>query len=174
MQIDTNAIRRAIDLREAARFYGFDVNRAGFCCCPFHDEKTASCHIWPDHFYCFGCGAGGDAIAFVKRLFDLSFPAAVAKLNNDFQLGLPIDRPQTAREALAAQRAERERKRQQERREEAQRTYFNALDEYTRLDKLIIDAGDNLTDEAAEAMKRLPAASYRLTAAEMEVRQLDG
>ena len=35
--------------------------------CPFHNEKTGSFTVWPNNgsFYCFGCGAGGDAITFL-------------------------------------------------------------------------------------------------------------
>ena len=39
-------------------------------CCPFHNEKTPSFVVYPESqsFYCFGCGAGGDIITFVKRI----------------------------------------------------------------------------------------------------------
>lgn len=34
--------------------------------CPFHKEKTPSFYIYPDNFYyCFGCGAHGNAIDFL-------------------------------------------------------------------------------------------------------------
>lgn len=38
--------------------------------CPFHNEKTPSFTVYNDtqSFYCFGCGAGGDAIGFIKKL----------------------------------------------------------------------------------------------------------
>ncbi len=47
--------------------------------CPFHSEKTPSFYVHPARgfFHCFGCGASGDAIAFVSRLEGLSFPEAV-------------------------------------------------------------------------------------------------
>lgn len=44
-------------------------------------------NIW----HCFGCGMGGDTIAYVMRFYGLSFPAAAAKLNEDFALGLDMD-----------------------------------------------------------------------------------
>jgi DNA primase len=72
--------------------------------CPFHSEKTPSCHIWDDHFKCFGCGKYGDIISFVQIYFNLSFTDALAKLNCDFGLNLPIDRKPTLREANEAQR----------------------------------------------------------------------
>ena len=43
------------------------------CLCPFHNEKTPSCHIHPDkeYFHCFGCGAGGDVITFTMKYNNL-------------------------------------------------------------------------------------------------------
>ncbi|MDR1449739.1 MAG: DNA primase, partial [Propionibacteriaceae bacterium] len=47
--------------------------------CPFHDEKTPSFQVTPSRglYYCFGCGAGGDAVRFVEQIDNLSFPEAV-------------------------------------------------------------------------------------------------
>ncbi len=50
--------------------------------CPFHAEKTPSFSVSPDRgfFHCFGCGAGGDAFAFLMRMQGMSFPEAVRHL----------------------------------------------------------------------------------------------
>jgi DNA primase len=50
--------------------------------CPFHEEKTPSLSVRPTHgtFHCFGCGVGGDVIAFVMRIDHLSFVEAVERL----------------------------------------------------------------------------------------------
>ncbi len=50
--------------------------------CPFHNEKTPSFYVNPvsQRFHCFGCGAGGDAIAFVRDYENLPFTEAVRKL----------------------------------------------------------------------------------------------
>ena len=50
--------------------------------CPFHDEKTPSMNVRPSigTFHCFGCGAGGDAVAFVMRIEVIGFPEAVERL----------------------------------------------------------------------------------------------
>jgi len=47
--------------------------------CPFHSERTPSFTVFTgsNSFYCFGCGAGGDAIAFVRRTENLDYPDAV-------------------------------------------------------------------------------------------------
>lgn len=50
-----------------------------WCCCPFHQEKTPSCKIDPvsQTWHCFGCGEGGDAISYVRKLDDVGFVDAV-------------------------------------------------------------------------------------------------
>ena len=55
--------------------------------CPFHHEKTPSFFINParQSFHCFGCGKGGDAIAFVREYENLPFTDAVRKLAQQAQ-----------------------------------------------------------------------------------------
>jgi DNA primase len=50
--------------------------------CPFHDEKTPSFNVRPGHgtFHCFGCGEGGDVIAFVMKMEHLGFVESVERL----------------------------------------------------------------------------------------------
>jgi DNA primase len=51
-------------------------------CCPFHKEKTPSFSVSPDKqfYYCFGCGAGGNALGFIMDLDNMDFPQAVEEL----------------------------------------------------------------------------------------------
>lgn len=83
-------INSRLTTREVAVRYGLEPNRKGFVCCPFHNEKTASMKIYPDSrgFYCFGCGAGGDTVTFVSRLFDMDYQQTCRKLDEDFNLCL--------------------------------------------------------------------------------------
>jgi len=76
------------------------VTRAGRqwrACCPFHGEKTPSFYIYDDHFHCFGCGAHGDAIAFVMQSDGASFPEAVERLAGEAGLEVPKATPQQAK-----------------------------------------------------------------------------
>ena len=59
--------------------------------CPFHGEKTPSFTVYPesDSFYCFGCGAGGDAITFIKRIENLDYIDAVKFLADRAGLKMP-------------------------------------------------------------------------------------
>ena len=88
-------VRQLVSAPDAAERYGFHPNLAGYTSCPFHHEKTASMKLYPGGggFYCFGCQAGGSVIDFVGKLFDLSPLDAVRKLNEDFHLALPVDKP---------------------------------------------------------------------------------
>lgn len=72
-----------IDLRKSGKNHS--------ACCPFHDEKTPSFTVSQDKqfFYCFGCGAGGNAIGFVIDFDRVSFPEAVETLAKHVGLEVP-------------------------------------------------------------------------------------
>ncbi|MGB9833688.1 MAG: DNA primase [bacterium] len=59
--------------------------------CPFHQEKTPSFTVSPERrmFYCFGCHAGGDAITFLMKIENLTFPEAVEALARRLGLKVP-------------------------------------------------------------------------------------
>ena len=59
--------------------------------CPFHGEKTPSFTVYPEtaSFYCFGCGAGGDVITFIKRIENLDYLDAVKFLADRAGMTVP-------------------------------------------------------------------------------------
>lgn len=63
------------------------------CLCPFHSEKTPSCTVYPDsdspHFYCYGCGTGGDVITFVMKAENLEYIEAVKFLAERAGMSMP-------------------------------------------------------------------------------------
>ena len=65
-------IKAAISVKQAAEHYGLKVNRNGMACCPFHKDRHPSLKLNEDYFFCFGCGAKGDVIDLVARLFNMS------------------------------------------------------------------------------------------------------
>ena len=77
-------IKAAVPVKQAAEHYGLKVNRNGMACCPFHHDRHPSLKLNEDYFYCFGCGAKGDVIDLVARLFDLSGYEAAQRLATDF------------------------------------------------------------------------------------------
>ena len=78
-------VKLNITARQAAEVYGFRPNRSSMICCPFHADRNPSMKV-DFRFHCFGCGADGDVIDFVAKLFQLSLRQAVEKLAADFGL----------------------------------------------------------------------------------------
>ncbi|MFT7223477.1 MAG: DNA primase [Cellvibrionaceae bacterium] len=81
-------------------------------CCPFHDEKTPSFSVSPDKqfYYCFGCGAKGNAIGFLVEYERASFPEAVESLAKT--LGIEVPREN---DAGSAKQRDREKARKEAR-----------------------------------------------------------
>lgn len=67
--------------------------------CPFHSEKSPSFTVYPDtqSFYCFGCGAGGDAIGFTKRINNVDYIEAVKLLAARAGMAMPDDNDSTGK-----------------------------------------------------------------------------
>lgn len=102
-------IKMAVPVKEAAEYYGLEVNRGSMVCCPFHADRTPSMKLNEDYFYCFGCGAHGDVIDLAARLFNLSGYDAAKKLATDF--GMTEQKPSIlARLQRGASQAETERR----------------------------------------------------------------
>ena len=173
-------IKQRLDTIQVFEYYGFKPNRAGFVCCPFHSEKTASMKIYEGDkgYHCFGCGASGDVIKFVQQYFGVGFKDAIQKLNDDFMLGLPISERITKQKRLEMSHQAFERnkviKEQEEKEKAVKDEYFEALGEYRRLEKQKIDYApknhfETLHPLFIEALQRLTHASERLTEAEMRL-----
>ena len=77
-------IKMAVSVKEAAEYYGLEVNRGNMVCYPFHNDRTPSMKLNEEYFYCFGCGAHGDVVALTAQLFDLPPAEAAKKLATDF------------------------------------------------------------------------------------------
>lgn len=90
-------IDRRVSLKKSGRNFT--------ACCPFHDEKTPSFSVNQEKqfYYCFGCGAGGNAIGFLMDYERMDFPGAVGALADSAGLEVP-------REALAFQEQPQQKK----------------------------------------------------------------
>ena len=77
------SVKAAVTARQAAEYYGFQVNRNSMICCPFHSDKHPSMKV-DERYYCFGCHETGDVINFVANLYGLSNYGAAKKLAQDF------------------------------------------------------------------------------------------
>lgn len=92
---------RRNDITDVVQQY-VQLRRRGRTCtglCPFHTEKTPSFVVYPEtqSFYCFGCGAGGDVITFVKKISNLGYVEAVKQLASRAGMPLPEEEDQETR-----------------------------------------------------------------------------
>lgn len=93
-----DVINRRVSLKKTGRNYSAR--------CPFHEEKTPSFSVNPDKqfYYCFGCGAAGNAIGFIMDYDRQDFPSAIDSLAHSAGLEVP-------REELSPQQAQRQQRR---------------------------------------------------------------
>ncbi len=89
--------------------------------CPFHSEKTGSFTVYPESqsFYCFGCGAGGDVIGFIRRIENLEYVEAIKFLAQRAGMNVPEDAAEDKTAVLKTKILEMNR--------EAARFYFSEL-----------------------------------------------
>lgn len=110
---DVEAVKATVSVPAALDRYGdLSKRRGNRCPCPIHGGKGNNLSFRNDSFHCFVCGAGGDVITLVEKIFNLSFPDAVRKLAEDFGIAPGVDPEAIRRRQLAAEarkrRSERE------------------------------------------------------------------
>lgn len=95
-------VKREYSLEELVRrlLPGSQIRRSagiGMMLCPFHTEKTPSCAVYADHFYCFGCGATGDIFDLYERVHGgTAFVDCVLRVAELLGIRLPEPKPYTA------------------------------------------------------------------------------
>lgn len=131
-------VRDRVPVIEAARRYGFEPDRQGKICCPFHADEHPSLQLYKGSrgWWCYVCDRGGSVIDFVAGLFSISPREAALKLNEDFSLGLTLERPRgLERQAVNHRRLVENRKLEKFRQEyEEKQSEF----EYLRQEKELI------------------------------------
>ena len=80
-----DAVREEATAYGVAVNYGLRPNRAKMICCPFHQDKHPSMKV-DKRYYCFGCGAHGDAIDFAANLYGIGMKEAAIKIATDFHI----------------------------------------------------------------------------------------
>lgn len=164
MKYDTEKIRSANPLREWLERYGLEFDRKGFAKCPFHNEKTASFRVYPDNTYhCFGCGAHGDIIDFIKAVQNMSFEDACAFLDRDISYSEQrrIDRIKRHKDSAA------------DKREKARCDYWSAFDDWKLNEDFISAYKPSSQDEKPNtlflsALARRNVLNHSLSIAEAE------
>ena len=132
-------IDRRVKLKKAGKNYS--------ACCPFHEERTPSFSVNPERqfYYCFGCGAGGNALGFVMEYERLDFREAVEGLAQSVGLEIPQDDPRSSNEPVRDQN-----KPLYEALERASKFYEHALRQHAERHKVVnYLKGRGLTGEIA-------------------------
>jgi len=130
-------VKAKVSMQDVLSRYGIEVGRNGFISCPFHSEKTASCKIYENSFYCFGCSTGGDVLDFVKKIENCTFSEAIEKLGN-------------GKISFSAKRKFLESKKKSDDREEQARKYWGLIDQWIFWDKQVIEKKPIFPDQKPE------------------------
>jgi hypothetical protein len=93
------------DIQSVLEKEGVELRRKGgnwWACCPLHEEKTPSFKVSAERqsFHCFGCGAHGDVISFIRESHNLSFQDALAYLGIEKGRLVKVDRKAERRRQL--------------------------------------------------------------------------
>ena len=128
-------IKERVTTQEMMERVGVHVDRRGMAVCPFHGDSDASLKVYRDPrrgWHCYGCHAGGDVIDFAMRWYGFGFKDAVARINEEFALGLPVGEVMTGAQRRAMreeiERAKQARLALQRRENEAENAYWSAYD----------------------------------------------
>ncbi len=171
-------IKQSVSMKDICYQYGISVDNHGYALCPFHaDKRRPSMKIYDGNrgYCCFSCGESGDTINFVMKFFGIKFNEALAKINDDFRLGLPIGQQLSREQQRIADREARKRREEQlkikREGERIENAYHVALDRYIALDRILTankpHSVDDISPEYARALIQLPIAKHNLEVAEI-------
>lgn len=94
-------LKKLVDLQAVAADY-LPLRKSGaqfLCLCPWHTERTASCRIYRDHYYCYTCQAKGSCIDWIMKHEDMRLADACRFLAD--RVGISLDEKPISRIALA-------------------------------------------------------------------------
>lgn len=151
----TDEIKQSVSMREVVEKYGIHIDRKGFCCCPFHKEKTGSMKIYKDSYNCFGCGANGDIFSFVMGMENCDFKTAYKALGGSYRQ--QSDHQRNLYHYHLQKRKEDEIKRLQRIEQEKKEVI-----EEIRMQKLFKKLSPVFSDDWCEAVNRLEYLFYKL------------
>lgn len=102
-QSDIDRVLDACNIVDVVKDYNVNLKQKGrylFACCPFHEEKTGSFCVSPetDTYHCFGCREHGNSISFVIKHDGCSFPEAVKKLAEKYNIDIEESEPSAKEE----------------------------------------------------------------------------
>lgn len=160
-------VKETVTARQAAEHYGIRVNKNGMICCPFHNDRHPSMKV-DKGFYCFACGAKGDVISFVSKLFCLTPLEAAKKLAEDFQVPIEKGSPKKGHALKKTGLSKRTLYQTEQKFEEWEKYCILILSEYLHLLenwKVLFapkSQGEEWKDEFVEACHQLGKVNYYL------------
>ncbi len=156
-----DAVKQSVTTRQAAEMCGLKIRRNNMASCPFHNDKTPSMKV-DKRFHCFGCGADGDVIDFVSRLYGISSLEAAQKTALDFGISYDSKPVKTKSKKTVRQKSDAQIY------AEAEQLCFRVLSDYYHfLRKWEIDYAPNMEDETwhplfVEALQKKSHLEYLL------------
>lgn len=169
-------IKDRLKMRDVLSRYGFEPRQRMRC--PLHNGYDLNFSVSEHSYMCYSHCGSGDVLTFVQKLFNLSFPETLKKIDVDFNLNLFEDKSfddfrKSYYQYLSFQ-AQREREHIE--RKDADAEYISAIGEWLRLDKnRRIYAPKTIEEEwhplFIEALKNLPYQSYMIDCAEAKIRK---
>ena len=154
-------IRERVTAEDAARFYGMEFDRRGknARCCFHSPDKNPSMSFRNGRFRCWSCGAAGTSLDLCMGLFGLTVTDAAKRLNDDFRLGLALDREPTNAERKEA-RERLEIAEEHKRFEGWRESYIHKLNAVYRRGHLALKLGQEPTGADAEAVRYMATAEH--------------
>ncbi|MGI6545501.1 MAG: CHC2 zinc finger domain-containing protein [Fastidiosipilaceae bacterium] len=134
-RLDAKEIATQITAHDIAKRLGVKINNRGYCCCPFHEEKTASLKFYENGtWHCFGCGKGGNSVTFVMLFYNLSCPKACKWIQRTLGIGEEMSESE-----WMLIRLEREKKREQKTKykREIDKRYLESCKRLLMLERII-------------------------------------
>ncbi|MDA3898366.1 MAG: CHC2 zinc finger domain-containing protein [Desulfobacteraceae bacterium] len=166
---EIQAAKQTLNIVQVVEQSGIQIKKHGqnyFGGCPFHDEKTPSFSVSPSKqmFHCFGCGARGDVIEYVKKYYRLDFPGALQFL------GIKDQTPKTKKQISRITRKQKHNTRREQRQKAAYFEFDQWVVAYSwqriGLIKVVEDLLKNMTfDECKQldgVLKKLSVWRYHL------------
>lgn len=156
-----DTVKQSATTRQAAEMYGLKIRRNNMTSCPFHNDRTPSMEV-DNRFHCFGCGADGDVIDFVSRLYGISSLEAAQKIASDFGISYDMKSVVTKPKKIICRKTDAQIY------AEAEQRCFRVLSEYYHLlKKWAIAYAPNTDDETwhplfVEALQRKTHLEYLL------------
>lgn len=156
-----DTVKQSVTARQAAEMYGLKIRRNNMVSCPFHNDRTPSMKV-DNRFHCFGCGADGDVIDFVSRIFGISSLEAAQKIASDFGISYDVKSAVTKPKKIICRKTDA-----QIYAEAEQRCFRVLSDYYHLLKKWEIDYAPSIDDETwhplfVEALQKKSHLEYLL------------